>query len=136
MQYTCQITTPKNTTIENPKVSYLRCAGGIIHHMDIMFPSGSNGLLHMCCYLGGHPICPSTEGMFHSGDDETITFREHIVLKNVSNRITIKTWNESEDYSHMLIFRVYVLPLSILAPFGADDSIVSLLSKIYHQERE
>jgi len=56
-------------------------------------------------------------------------------LKNVSNRITIKTWNESEVYEHMLIFRVYVLPLNILAPFGTDNSVVSLLSKIYHQER-
>ena len=130
MLFTATITTAASTTTQ---YTNLKCSMGIIHQVEIHFPSGCNGLLSCSLYLGGHQILPSTEGMEIIGNKETIVLLEHIELNADQNTIRVQTTNADDTYSHTIQVRVSVLPQNVLVSNFSDlgDLIRSVLLKIF-----
>lgn len=131
MQYTIDVTFPKGKSRASQTKSTLKLAKGIIHKIDIAFPSGCVGLVNVQIFLGGHPIAPSTQGQVYKGDDEVIIIPEFEELSSVLNLISIKGWNEDTLYDHTVLFRLYVLPKSVLLPIGAQEGIIASLRSLF-----
>lgn len=116
MFYVYEITTPANTPKENPKETIAKLVRGVIHRVEIMFPPGPSGLLHVQIWRGGHQIYPSVTGQSFASDNETIAFNDFYELKHHPTYLRIITWNEDELYSHMVRVRIGVLPKYIVDP--------------------
>ena len=130
MLYTKEITFTKDGTVNNQVVSKIKAARGVIHKIDIVFPSGCAGLVKVAIFLGSAPVTPSTAGMTISGNDEIVTIPEFINLRKDFNIITIKGWNEDDTFQHIIFFRIYVLPKEFLLPVGATEGILAGLKSL------
>jgi len=116
MFYVKEIITPANTSRLAPKITEMKVWGGVIHHVEIMFPPGCMSLLHVTLSIGGWQFAPSDPDQSFAGDDETISYREYIPLKSGWNVIKIKTWNEDDTYDHMCRVRIGILPKWLVDP--------------------
>ena len=130
MQYVKEITFSKNGSSTNQTSATLKCAKGIIHKIEIVFPSGCFGLVHTQIFIGGHPIAPSTFGQTYAGDNEVIIIPEFTELRKDFNVITISGWNEDDTYDHIVRVRIYVLPKEVLLPAGATEGILAGLKSL------
>ena len=134
MFYVKYIQTPANTPRLSPKTTRIKMWGGVIHRVEIMFPPGPQGLLHVQLFHGGHQIFPSTHGQSFAGDDETISFNDFYKLEPGFNTLIIKTWNEDDTYDHVCRVRIGVLPEWVVTPHilftGITSSLKTLLRRI------
>ena len=130
MQYTKAVTFSSGGSSTNQTSATLKCARGIIHKIEIVFPSGCAGLVNVQIFTGGHPIAPTTFKQTYSGNDEIIEVPEFIELRKDFNVITISGWNEDDTYDHKVRFRIFVLPKEVLLPVGAQEGILAALKSL------
>lgn len=116
MFYVKEITTDADTARADSVETDRRVWAGVIHHVDVVFPAGCAGLLHVTIWHGGHQIFPSEELQDFAGDGETVSFKDHYKLIPGENLIRIKTWNEDDTFSHTCRVRIGVLPQKIVFP--------------------
>lgn len=116
MFYVKDITTAANTTRAGSIETDRKLWAGVIHHVEVMFPPGCVGLLHVTIWHGGHQIYPSEELQDFAGDGETIQFDDFYKLVPGDNLIRIKTWNEDEQYDHTVRVRLGILPQEMVFP--------------------
>lgn len=100
------VTTPKDTFETAKKVTRLKLTKGIITKIDISFPIGCAGLLHVAINYGLHQVWPINSDESFAGDGETISFEEHIVVENDPFELMIYTWNLDDTYEHMCAVRI------------------------------
>ena len=109
MIYRFGITTAITYSETNKLKTILPLARGVIHQIEILFPPGPAGLLHIHLNRGIHQIWPSnSEGNF-SADDNTIGFREHFEITGRPYQLEAYTWNDDDTYPHLVIVRIGVL---------------------------
>ena len=130
MQYTKDVTFSSGGSQQNQTSVSFKCAKGIIHRIEIVFPSGCAGLVHVQLFQSGHPIAPSNESDTYSGNDDVLEIPEFIELKSELNTITIKGWNEDDTYDHKILFRIYILAKEFLLPIGATEGILAALKSL------
>ena len=130
MLYTKEITFTSGGSVTNQISSNIKAARGVIHKIDIVFPSGSAGLVKVAIFLGAAPVIPSTAGMTISGNAEIVQIPEFLELRKDFNIITIKGFNEDDTYDHIIFFRIYVLPKEVLLPVGATEGILASLKSL------
>jgi len=128
--YVRDITTPKETTPENPKVTEFKLSAGIIHRVEVIFPRGCAGLLHVTIWHGGHQLYPSTQGQDFSGDGETISFNDYYQLKSEVNLLKIKTWNEDTVFSHTVTVRLGILKEEEVNPYALMKDFIEIMKKL------
>ena len=130
MQYVKDVTFSTGGTRQSQTEATLKCAKGIIHRIEIVFPSGCAGLVHVQIFQAGHPIAPSSESQTYSGDNDIIEIPEFEELKSELNTLTIKGWNEDDTYDHRIQFRIYVLAKEFLLPIGATEGMLAALKSL------
>jgi hypothetical protein len=116
MFYVKEITTAANTSKADSIETDRRVWAGVIHRVEVVFPPGCAGLLHVTIHHGGHQIYPSEELQDFIGDDEVISFNDFYELVPGDNLIRIKTWNEDDTFDHKVIIRMGILPKEYLYP--------------------
>ncbi len=110
MIYNFDITTPANTPATAKKETTLKLARGVIHQIDIVFPPGPAALLHVTINDALHQRWPTNSDKDFASDDDAISFREFLELKEEPFLLTAWTWNESTDYAHSVLIRIGLLP--------------------------
>lgn len=121
-------------TADNPKITNILLNPGIIHRVDIMFPSGCAGTIKTAIYLGGHQLYPTNPKGVFSSDRETISFKDYQPIFRGLTELTIKSWNVGASYPHNITVRIGVLPeeqISVArALFQLAEQIEQLQEKI------
>jgi len=97
---------------------------GTLVQVEIVFPQGCAGLVHVQINYNVQQIFPTNPGGYFTGDGETITFREDIELGNGAHLFTVYGWNDDDTFEHIPIVRFGVLPVD------ADRDIAALLSSL------
>ena len=126
------ITTVANTAETAKLKTVLKVAKGIITQIDIQFPSGPQGLLHIHLNDALHQLFPFNTGEDFSSDFVNITFRDHIPFLTEPFEIQAYTWNTDDTYDHAVIIRVGILPVHVAAPWlmPFDERIRALLGGV------
>ena len=109
MIYDLTVLTPANTPATAPLLTPLKVTNGIVTKLDVVFPQGCHGLLHVAILHALHQIWPlNPEGSFAS-DGEAISFEEYLSMDVDPYELTVKTWNLDDTYDHHCIVRVGIL---------------------------
>lgn len=135
MLYAKDITFPKGKTEATASVTKLKIWSGVIHQIDVVFPAGCGGRVHLYLSVGGHQIAPVTKGSDFSGDNATISYREFLEIDPGGNVIDIVGWNESQKYDHRIIIRIGVLPKEVLMPEWSQKGIIASLKSMIYREK-
>lgn len=117
MIYLFNISTPANTA-ESAKVKTpMPVTSGIVHQIEIYFPPGSAGLLHLHIDSAGHQVWPYNAGSNFVAQDANLSFREFIPILKAPYVFTAYTWNEDDTNDHLLIIKLGILPPRVVAPW-------------------
>lgn len=108
----------------------LKLAAGILHYVEIKFPAGCVGLVHVRLLHGVHPVIPMNAEDDINGDDEVIPFKEFYPLGANDNVITLQAWNEDDTYDHTISVRIGVLLEEELNPWVLLKDLVKILKTL------
>ena len=136
MNYTVDFTLNSGGSSANPQVKYVKVTDGVIHKIQIVFPAGCSGLVHVAIYDGGHPIAPSTAGQYYRGDDEVVDFPEFYEIKGGTRYLQIIGWNEDDTYDHTIMVRIFILPRWAIMPAGAAEGLIHALRSLFKAKEE
>ncbi len=135
MLYIEPIKPPANTTEANPLVKTFKVWKGVIHSIDIFIPSGHKGLAKLQIFHEGHIIMPANEDEFISGNRGWVRGKFFIDLKNLTNDIFLRAWNDDDTYDHEFIVHMGVLPKFALLTVGATEGLVRSLKSLFLREK-
>ncbi len=110
MDFSAYISTPKNTTEVDPKITPLTLTRGRLIGGFLYFPSGPAGLLHFLARAGGHQFLPFTPGESFRLDDCVIPFSLDIDILEPPFIIDVVTWNDSNNHAHALTVCFFLAP--------------------------
>ena len=116
MFYEFDLPTPANTTQANAVRKTLKLAQGIIHFVEVQFPPGCAGKVHLQVRQAGHQLWPKDQVENMKGDTFPIKFNEFQTLEPGRTILTAITWNSSERHSHTPIIRIGLLQPGELFP--------------------
>lgn len=123
------ITTPASTASSSKLATPLKIARGIIHHLDVQFPPGPSGLLHLHINNSLHQVFPYNTGEAYAADNVNISFRDYIPHLEPPFELTAYTWNTDTVNDHFIIIRIGVLPENIVTPWL--QSLTSRLQSVF-----
>jgi len=118
MIYVFPFTVQKNTTQQNQQLKRLKLCYGIIHQIDIVFPTGCVGLVH--CHIDDalHQIWPTNPDATFHGDGEVISGKEFYELAVEPFELQLWAWNEDDTYDHTIVVRFWILKPWELSAFS------------------
>lgn len=134
MIYIESIKPSASTTEKNAKLQTFKVWKGVIHSIDVFIPAGHYGLAKLQIYHEGHIIMPTNEDEFVSGNGSWVRGKFFIDLKNLTNDIQLKAWNDDDTYDHEFIVHLGVLPKFALLFVGATEGIVKSLKSLFLRE--
>lgn len=109
MIYRFSIVTPANTLYSSKKRTVLKLTKGTIHQIDMRFPPGPQGVLHLQLARGRHQVWPTNPNGDFAGDGEIISGKEHREIRSAPSQLEAYTWNTSTQYEHEVVIRIWVL---------------------------
>jgi hypothetical protein len=112
MIYSFAVSTPANTLEANRRKTPLKLTAGIIHQLDIVFPTGCAGFLYVALNNGLHQLWPTDNGEYFHTDGETISFKEFYKLNEAPFVLDVFTYNIDDTYAHSAIIRLGILQQS------------------------
>jgi len=118
MVYVFDFTVPKNTTKETQQLKRLKLCYGIIHQIDIVFPSGCCGLVHAHIDDALHQVWPTNPDGTFSGDGAPISGKVFHELAVEPFELQLWAWNEDDSYDHTITVRIWILKPWHLLPFS------------------
>lgn len=124
------ITTPANTAESNKKKTLLKVSYGIVSQIDIQFPPGPTGLLHLHINNALHQVWPFNTGEDFASHNVNISFRDFIPVLVEPYEFQAFTWNTDDTFNHLVIIRIGVLPVNVAAPWlmTLDDRLKSMFA--------
>lgn len=114
MYYDFSFTIPANTTQASPEKEDVKLCHGVIHRLEIGFPRGCAGLVHLQIREGLHQRWPTNpQGSFNT-DGHAIGINEHLRFTREPYILTLVGWNLDDTYDHTLEVRIGILPQEVL----------------------
>jgi hypothetical protein len=87
---------------------------GEVSWVQIRFPKGPSGLLHIAIFAGDGTtqLWPGGTATWFVGDDETVEFDTEykIVIQAAAYKLVLKAYNEDDTYPHSALVRAWVIP--------------------------
>jgi hypothetical protein len=109
-------TIPANTAEATPQEQAVKLTHGIIHRVEIRFPSGCAGLTYLKIIHGLHQIYPTNPDGSFRDDDQPIGFNDYYEFFEEPYKLTLVGWNLDDTYNHTLEVRFGILPPEVLLP--------------------
>lgn len=109
MIYDFNISTPASTSFAGRKLTVINISKGILHQLEIVFPPGPRGLLHVTINNALHQVWPTNPDGNFSNDNESLVFRENYEIKDSDKTLYANTWNEDTLYDHIVIVRIGIV---------------------------
>lgn len=107
MFYRYSLTVPANTPATEPASVVMYLTHGIIHQVEIGFPPGCAGLVHVSIHRLEHQAWPTNPDHAFAWDDYNIVLRnEALGLITEPYTLTMRAWSEDDSYQHTVICRI------------------------------
>lgn len=123
MFYSFDVTIPANTTAAALVVEEVDLVPGVIHRVEIQFPRGCVGLVHVQVYQEFHQVWPSNPGADLAGEGATIAWNDYHELVEGQSKLTLKAWNLDDTFPHTVTFRFALFETG--APAGAPSPLAT-----------
>lgn len=131
MQYEKQLTIPKNTPSNNQTILSWTLTKGVIRRVEVEFPSGCFGLVHVSIWHMNHQLWPSNPDEEFASDDHVIVFETYYEMTEEPSLLSLHGWNEDDTYDHTITFRVTVFKKYYAYPYLHMQKLLQLLGKVF-----
>ena len=127
MFYDFSFTIPANTPKDSPAELECKLTHGIIHKVEVAFPSGCAGLAHCVIREGLHQHWPTNPDGSFNADGYTIAFNELLEFTRKPYILTLVGWSFDDTFPHTLEVRVGILPEKVLLP---EETFIQAFKKL------
>ena len=129
MYYDYNIQVPSNTPESDPLTQMCHITHGVIHRVEVDFPYGCAGLVHLQILQSLHQLWPTNpEGSFNA-DDFVIGFNDHVEITDAPYVVTLQAWNLDDTFDHTLQVRLGILPATVLLPEKGLAKVLTTLTR-------
>jgi len=105
------LTIAANTAESSPATLEAPLAPGTVARVDVQFPRGCVGLVHVQIWRSEHQVWPvNLEGNI-SAEGLVVSWPEDYDLDDEPFALELRGWNDDDTYQHKIIFRFALLPL-------------------------
>lgn len=130
MLYSYSISVPASTTKAVPSRTTLKLTAGVIHRIEIQFPGGCAGLVHVAIDRALHQVWPTNPAGDLSSDGYNIAWNEHYEVAAGDNILVVRAWNDDDTYAHTIELRLGILPADVINPPSATEGALSRFLKM------
>lgn len=116
MFYSFDLTIPANTPASAPETLEVDLVPGVIHRVEIQFPRGCVGLVHVQVVQEFHQVWPTNPGADLASDGYTIAWDDAHELVEGQSLLTLVGWNLDDTFPHTITFRFAVLAAAVPPP--------------------
>lgn len=139
MIYLQNITTPANTPTTSPLKTVVKITKGLVFKLELSFPPGPSGLLHVYIKHGGHKVWPSGSLDAFCGDNNTISFDDVFLVQQPPYSFDIYTYNNDDTYEHSVNVRIGLVSQEIFMarflPTYTYDHFLKMLKGLEEEEK-
>jgi len=111
MRYGAFLTVTGGTLEAAPDTKTMPVCHGVVVDVDVMFPPGSAGLLHLQIWYHERQVFPETGGGAFRGDDHLFQFPDSLVLDEQPYTLELRGWAPDATLSHTVFVQVTVTPV-------------------------
>ena len=112
MMYSYAIPIPANTTEGDPVEQDLTLTHGIITHVEVEFPPGCAGLVHLVVTRYGSQLWPLNPDGDLASDGYVIPWDEEYDLTQAPYTLRAVAWNDDDTFAHTLTIRITLSPIA------------------------
>ena len=106
MIYSASITYDKGKSEATLTRTILRTGSGLVWRLEVEFPPGCAGLVHIRIMDGGYQMFPASPGETFSSDGSVIGFDDLYLKSSEPFEFTIEGWNEDTAWDHNINVRL------------------------------
>lgn len=107
MFYRYSLTVPPSTSQADPVTTTMHLAHGIIHQVEVGFPPGCAGLVHVAVFRFEHQAWPTNpDGEFAWDDYNVVITNEDFGLVTRPYTLSLRAWSEDTSYPHTIACRI------------------------------
>ena len=106
MIYSTSITTANSKSKASATRTKLKITKGLIWLLEVDFPPGCVGLVHVQIFDGSYQILPASPDKTLSGDGRLLRYDDLYLKSAAPFELTIVTWNEDELWDHNIQIRI------------------------------
>jgi len=110
MIYELRLNIPKNIPADDPVSDVLPVHPGTLKRVEVVFPAGCVGLVHLRIFYWERQLFPSNPDSDFSGDDAHLEFDEDLDLTGAPFEFRAEGWNLDDTYEHTPIVRMLIVP--------------------------
>lgn len=112
MFYEYCLTIPANTLAIAPVNQEVELDHGRIVAVEVQFPRGCRGLVHVQVRRELHQLWPTNTDGDLAGEDARIGWVEDMEFTEEPYTLTLRGWSPGTEFEHTITFRFNVLPIS------------------------
>ena len=112
MYYSFDLTVPASTAETAPLVDEVELVPGTVTRVELQFPRGCVGLVHVTINRELHQLWPSNPDGNIAGNDARISWSEDHPFTEVPYTLQLWGWNTDDTFPHTITFRFNLLPIS------------------------
>jgi len=140
MIYTLTVETPKEIFSDNKQRRSISITKGLVYKVEIAFPPGSMGLLHVAIFDGSYQLWPSTPGETFYADSYTLEFEDLLLKLVLPWEFQIETYNDDDTHPHALQIRIGMVDKEVFMarylPGMAYEQLIRLLAEETKRQEE
>ena len=105
------VTVPAGTLKAAPVVEELPLAAGAITRVDVQFPAGCSGMVHVSIWRSDHQLWPVNLDNDIAGEDAIVSWPESYDLEDEPFSVIAKAWSPGTTHDHTITLRFALLSL-------------------------
>ena len=130
MIFVHNISTLANTPQTDPQETLLPLGLGIIHRVDVGFPPGALGQVHVVIDRDGRQLYPSNPQGNWAWNDIYLQHPDFFPLEVEPFAVVARTWNDDTSFDHAVTLQFLILPREILLPPREETGIIARLGRV------
>ena len=96
-----------------PETQEVKLTQGLIHRLEVEFPDGCTGLVHVAVLWLDHQVWPTNPGEYFTSNNHVIIVDDYFELYEAPYILKIVGWTEALLYPHTVTVRIGVLPKAV-----------------------
>jgi len=113
MFYEFPLTVAVGKTRADPALQVIKLTQGLIHRLEVEFPDGCCGLIHVRVLWLDHQVWPTNPNEWFTSDGHVIIVDDYFELYGAPYLLKIEGWSEALSYPHTVTVRIGVLPKAV-----------------------
>jgi len=121
MFYSFNVEITPDTDEDSADETPLEVSAGIIHQVDLVFPTNANREIYLRILAGSYQFIPVNPHGAVRANNTIISTREFFTLYDWNNTLTLKAWNTHATEPFTVGINIGILPKRVLQPFSFDE---------------